>query len=554
MAKKKTSVIAAAPPPPPRTIDRFLWDAGTLVRTEVALSTAPDDLRRTLEGTGITLDHSQWNAWTRALTHRLTLIWGPPGTGKTRTLVAVLAGACAEALRTGRPIRILVSAFTYKAIDNVLEKLSGWAGMHATSVRVFRLRSGSKEGNPALPAGSDVVTDTRRQEYRDLKNLLLNPEGVAIVGATPQQIYNFVTDKNQTNSPIAELFDFIALDEGSQLDVGSSIPPVCAAAAGAQIVVAGDPMQLAPISSAVMPAGAEAMLGSIYVYLKERFDLDTLQQVLEINYRSNETIVAFGRMLGYPRQFRPNSHDLRIGLTSALHAGPDPPPGWPADLVWTPEWARILDPAVTAVCFHYDEGKSGQSNPFEAQAVASLVWLLRRHLALSLLNEVGSAVIPPALHPPESFWEKGVGIVTPHVAQRGLITTALQKAFRGTGEDRMIREAIDTVEKYQGGERQVMIASFSVGDPDVVAQEEEFLLGLNRFNVMASRARAKLVVFVSDQLLDHLANDRDVLEESRAIKTFAHGFCNTPVPLNLPWRDATGSAVREASGIITVRS
>ena len=553
MAKKKTTAKTAVPPPPPRTIDQFLWDARSLANAEVPLSTTSADLKTLLEGTGITLDGSQWDAWSHSLTHRLTLIWGPPGTGKTRTLVAVVAGACMEALRTGRPLRILVSAFTYKAIDNVLEKLADWAGRAAPSVRMFRLRSGFKDANPLLPAESNIVNSPRVPAYRDLKTLILNPEGVVVVGATPQQIYNFATDKDQANSTIAELFDFIALDEGSQMDVGNSIPPMCAAAAGARIVVAGDPMQLSPISSAVMPAGAEAMLGSVYVYLKERFGLETLQRVLEINYRSNETIVEFGRMLGYPPRFRANSRDLRIGLTSPLHISPDPPAGWPAELVWTPEWARVLDPGVTAVCFHYDDGKSGQSNHFEAQAVASLVWLLRRHLTTGLLNENGLPAVPPTSHTTDSFWEKGVGIVTPHVAQRGLITTALQKAFRGAGEDRLIREAIDTVEKYQGGERQVMIASFSVGDPDVVAQEEEFLLGLNRFNVMASRARAKLIVLVSDQLLDHLAADRDVLEESRAIKAFAHGFCNTPVSLILPWRDFSSGAVREARGTIKVR-
>jgi len=33
----------------------------------------------------------------------------------------------------------------------------------------------------------------------------------------------------------------------------------------------------------------------------------------------------------------------------------------------------------------------------------------------------------------------------------------------------------------------VIIASFALGDPDAIQDEDEFLMSLNRFNVMASR-------------------------------------------------------------------
>ena len=93
-----------------------------------------------------------------------------------------------------------------------------------------------------------------------------------------------------------------------------------------------------------------------------------------------------------------------------------------------------------------------------------------------------------------------------------------------------IRGAVDTVERFQGHQRDVIIASFALGDPDQIEDEEEFLMRLNRFNVMASRARAKLVVLVSRQVVDHLAKEVEVLRESRLLKVFAESFCNQGRP------------------------
>jgi superfamily I DNA and/or RNA helicase len=52
-----------------------------------------------------------------------------------------------------------------------------------------------------------------------------------------------------------------------------------------------------------------------------------------------------------------------------------------------------------------------------------------------------------------------------------------------------IWSAVDTVERFQGQQHDVIIASFGLGDPDLIRAEDEFLYNLNRFNVMASRAR-----------------------------------------------------------------
>ena len=97
----------------------------------------------------------------------------------------------------------------------------------------------------------------------------------------------------------------------------------------------------------------------------------------------------------------------------------------------------------------------------------------------------------------------------------------------------MIRAAVDTVERFQGQQRQIIFASFGLGDPDMIQSEDEFLYSLNRFNVLASRAQAKLIVFTTRTLVDHLSNDSDILEESRLLKRYAETFCNKEKKLNL---------------------
>ena len=70
-----------------------------------------------------------------------------------------------------------------------------------------------------------------------------------------------------------------------------------------------------------------------------------------------------------------------------------------------------------------------------------------------------------------------------------------------------------------------MLATFALGDPDAIATEDEFLMSLNRFNVMASRARAKLVVLISREVVDHLSSDAEVLRGSALLKSYVDSHC-----------------------------
>lgn len=561
MTKRRQTSTTPLPVAPNRTVDLFLWDAPSLMtQTGIWVSQAPGISAFTqsaLKRTCIDLNDPQWIAWGQALERRLTLIWGPPGTGKTVTLRALAAGLCVAAAHLGTPLRLLISASNYNAFDNVIKDVESWQravdalGLpQPVPVRLHRLRGGS-DGRlfpDVLKALPIIDTSTSNDvSLRQLRRDLESPQGIMIVAATPGQIYNLTTKTAAASeSPVAALFTYVLVDEASQMDVGHILPLLCAATDDAQIALAGDPMQLPPIHKSPAPKGAEYMLGSVYDYVRTRFDPlpAGVEQMLEINYRSNEEIVAYGQALGYGTRYQSKSRALRLLLNMPIgaYATKTPPTGWPASLAWSPVLARIVDPDVPVVCISYSEGRSGQSNRFESQVVASLLRLLwdaspRQQLA----NEVGVRTPLIGTHTFETFWRCGVGVVTPHSAQRTQIVGELRRAFGGTFQQgTVMREAVDTVEKLQGQQRDVIVASFAIGDPDVVAAEEEFLFMLTRFNVMASRARAKLIVIVTDEVLDYISDDSVVLEGSRAIKLFARTFCRNPRPLRIPWIDRAG--------------
>ncbi len=506
-----------------------LWDAPRMAQTPVARELRA--ARVALEAAGLALNPSQWKAWECALTRRLQLIWGPPGTGKSRTARAVVTGAALEAARQGRSLRILICASTYNAMDNVL--LSVYRDVLSllpdADIEVHRLRSYLQAPDAAVPVEIDVAVNRHNpsDRVRALHGRLNRAEGITIVGAPPEQVHNLMIADG--GSALQHWFDLILIDESSQMDVGHAILALCALATDGSLVLAGDPLQLPPIHPAEPPSGLEYLVGSIYRFCERHHGIAPV--MLADNYRSNRELVDFAHAAGYGASLLSYSPDLRLHLLSPLPSTDAPPDDWPAPLYWTPEWSELLDPARPAVCFVYPEGRSSQWNRFEADAVAALVWLLSRHLANGLGNERDpvTGLVRPTTRVPHGaaeFWGRAVGVVTPHRAQQGLIVSRLQELFAESGvAPSRIRDAVDTVERFQGQQRDVMIASFALGDEDAIRTEDEFLLSLNRFNVMASRARAKLIVLVTEEVVNHLSHDLDTLRGSELLKRYVESFC-----------------------------
>jgi len=125
-------------------------------------------------------------------------------------------------------------------------------------------------------------------------------------------------------------------------------------------------------------------------------------------------------------------------------------------------------------------------------------------------------------------------VLSPHRAQN----SAIRQALRERGFDTAAKPLplVDTVEKLQGKERQVILVSYGVADEEYVEAESESLLSRNRFNVAATRAERKLIVFCSDTVLDVVPTDRCVLLESMMLKEFRHYCCDGSA--QIPWNSA----------------
>lgn len=125
------------------------------------------------------------------------------------------------------------------------------------------------------------------------------------------------------------------------------------------------------------------------------------------------------------------------------------------------------DPSV-AMVVHDDDGHE-MTNPTESAIIETLT---------------------TAIHHPPADPGVSIGVVTPHNAQRGALAARLPTSVEA-----------NTVERYQGGERDVIIVSGTVSDPNFARGEQQFLLDARRLLVAISRARLLTVVVCARGLL-----------------------------------------------------
>ncbi|MBB6090854.1 DNA polymerase III delta prime subunit [Halobacterium salinarum] len=267
-----------------------------------------------------------------------------------------------------------------------------------------------------------------------------------VVGATMSSVAT-ITD---------EEFDVAVVDEASQASQPASFLPFSVAD---RIILAGDHKQLPPYCSDE-EAKAENMHISLFEHILDTYGED-LFVTLGRQYRMNQEIATF------PNQEFYNS-SLDHGTENAT---------------WTID---DLKPII-GINIQGTEKRVGNSNskynPEEAEAVAKQVKLL-------------SYSLPPA----------DIGVITAYSAQKGRITRAIRNAGVENGQD----VKVDTIDSFQGGEREAIVVSFVRSNPDGYSGFLSFPdEGPRRLNVAMTRARKRLVLIGNWNTLSSIAPNRD---------------------------------------------
>ena len=522
-------IVAGRDPVTP--IARVLWEGRELAEERARGAEATEEVvARVLERGG--LNSSQVNAVRAGASRRLTIVWGPPGTGKTKTCAALLHGivACEVGREIRRPYRVLITGPTYRAVGELIQRfILSIRGDRRAGCRIYPVYSPSRPDRFPIPGGLpehvevvEAVSDRQDSGFGRMHQDLGSAREVVVVAAVTHQCARIAEQLAQlegVDRSLLRLFDFVLMDEASQVDMTTGVMPLALMRTACQLVVVGDHLQMPPVVAAEPPVGAEHLVGSLQVYLSRRFDIKPVP--LLMNYRSSGDIVAYTRRLGYPSNLESASPDTAISLLrdpvelrGELEA---------VGLPWSNAWEEVCRPERSIVGITYPDGTAGQANRFEATCVAALAWLLYRCSSQTL---AGRPDRPGEVDgwDEESFWSLGLGIVTPHRAQRAQVVRALVKAFPETDTE-LIDDAVDTVERFQGSERHTIIISFGVGDPDVIRGEERFLLQLERSNVAISRAMGKCIVFLSDEVASHIPDDRRAAATGHALRGIVDEWC-----------------------------
>jgi hypothetical protein len=529
-AKKLTKGTGANPP-----IARVLWSAGTMAKTSArSLGQAGSVVAFASNANPYPLNVSQVRAVRECASQQLAVVWGPPGTGKTDTLVAFLHAV----VREGRQRKILIAGPNYRTVEELSGRLlRNLDGDAAAAADYYCLYSKSRDPKQVFSTNKNINASSLRMDGPGFDNLIagMGDADKTVIVSTTAHILQRLSKKLANNDVLAPLFDLVVLDESSQIPVTLALKPLATLKEGGQLIVAGDHKQMPPIQSLDPPKGAEYLVDSIQSYLIKRFDV--AQQPLLVNCRSNEDLVAYARSLGYPSALAaasPKKDLFQIDDLSKIVAT------LPASLPKTAAYEELLRPERRVAALIHDDPVSSQANDLEAGLVAGLAFVARHAMAANLDTGDGVSAVP---FTDDTFFESGIGIVTPHKAQKALVVRKLMNVFPSANRD-LVYAAVDTVERFQGGERNLIIVSYGVGDTDIIEGEEAFLLQLERTNVAISRAKAKCIVLMPKTLAYHLPSDQKAADTSVALKSYLEEFCGNRMPLLIS--DISGTKGGEA--------
>ena len=184
---------------------------------------------------------SQKKGFALSLTNKLTIIWGPPGTGKTHLLGLIALRYIEVAHKCSNNMRILITANTNAAIDKLLDKIREFKWILETY-----WKCNFPEGQfPAWLARLElhrIDANTKRR---------INPGELSITGAT---CWKISSESSSCKLSARTAFDLIIIDESSQLAISTASIAINRLSTSSRLIIAGDHQQLGPIRTRPSPS------------------------------------------------------------------------------------------------------------------------------------------------------------------------------------------------------------------------------------------------------------------------------------------------------------
>jgi len=396
----------------------------------------------TLEASGVTerLNESQLEAVQASLAHVLTLVQGPPGSGKTSVVDAL---AVVHACRPGfaaRP-RVLCAAPSNAGADNALLRHARHVPMSTAVLgrfgRVATTQAAARPYSLAAAAG-ETEEWTRSQKARRRIRAAAHKDllGKTAVFGTLEMC----ADLRHAEQP-PPCVAVVIVDEAAQATEPMSVIPLTFLAKDGRVALVGDHMQLTP--TVLCQSAKEKGLGRS-MFERLFYDKGCAVAVLSEQYRMRKRLWRWPNTCFY---------EGRVGTADSAEQQ-QPVQG----LKW--------DSPLAFVDVKAWERKDGNSfcNDAEARCAVGLVW-----------DAINSG----------SVGADEVAIITPYAAQ----TRRISEIMRAYPD--LSAVAVRDIDGFQGQERDFVVVSFvrSNGTGSV-----GFVDDSNRVNVILTRARRGLAV------------------------------------------------------------
>ena len=400
------------------------------------------------------------------------LLIGPPGTGKTKFMLREMV----HHILTKTSENILLLAYTNRAVDEICEAIDDFA--HEAYIRIGSRHSTAEEFRPRL--------------FKEKIKNVTTRVGLKEVIARHRIVVSTVTSMG-SRSQLLDLkrFDRVIIDEASQI-----LEPMLVGLLPRlpRFILIGDHKQLPAVvvqskdESAVsdvslLEVGLHNRRNSLFerlYHLCEKNKWTWAYDMLTHQGRMHRDISAFPNQYFYDGELKLLPENCTAGAWQSAPLVFEKMPLSP-----TPLEQLITQKRVIYIPTNVELNRSSNKvNEDESRKVVELIHCFRN---IYKANN-------------KAFEKETLGIITPYRAQIAEIKSVLQTM----NEPELDKITVDTVERYQGGARDVIIISLCLNS----AYQLETLVSLSddkkvdrKLNVALTRARRHLVILGNRELM-----------------------------------------------------